>query len=398
MYELHVKQCEENKEQPVTRKTYHDIFVSEYNIRFHFPRSDTCDKCDKFLAQIQSTDSERQRTLLTQERDLHVRKAENGFASLKHDTANSKLGESNADVITFDLQQTLPLPNISTGIAFYCRQLWLYNLGIHICKTDYAYMMTWVEGQARRGSDEVCSCLLKAFEQLERSDNLIAYSDGCGGQNKNWTLIMFWHFVIKKGFYKSVDHKFMVSGHSYLPYDRDFALIEKAKRRHDSLFLPSDYHDMMKTARPNRPFYVEEIKKRISKTSKKLSAKKINKSTKYADGQKVEIRNIHWIHIDKDKPYTVMVCYTHNELESWKIISLHKKGKETNITLKNKYTKSEPIKSAKLNDLKKLMEYIPRRCHSFYTGLKSTPDDVALEDNESDMDVYASDISGYDSD
>lgn len=93
-----------------------------------------------------------------------------------------------------------------------------------------------------------------------------------------------------------------------------------------------------------------------------------------------------------------MVCYTHNELESWKIISLHKKGKETNITLKNKYTKSVPIKSAKLNDLKKLMEYIPRRCHSFYTGLKSTPDDVALEGNESDMDVYASDISGYDSD
>lgn len=44
------------------------------------------------------------------------------------------------------------------------------------------------------------------------------------------------------------------------------------------------------------------------------------------------------------------------------------------------------------------MEYIPRHCHSFYTGLISLPDDVALEDNESDMDVYASDISGYDSD
>lgn len=80
---------------------------------------------DKFLAQTQSTDSERQRTLLTQERDLHVRKAENGFASLKKDTTNSKLGESNTDVITFDLQQTLPLPNILSTLAL---QPWYTHL------------------------------------------------------------------------------------------------------------------------------------------------------------------------------------------------------------------------------------------------------------------------------
>jgi len=34
--------------------------------------------------------------------------------------------------ITFDMQKTLPLPKLSTSIAFHLRQIWLSNVGIHL--------------------------------------------------------------------------------------------------------------------------------------------------------------------------------------------------------------------------------------------------------------------------
>lgn len=60
---------------------------------------------------------------------------------------------------------------------------------------------------------------------------------------------------------------------------------------------------MMKTARPNKPFYVEEMIKEDFKDFKETIGKKVNKSSKYFDGQRVEVRKVHWIHIDNDKAF-----------------------------------------------------------------------------------------------
>ena len=51
--------------------------------------------------------------------------------------------------ITFDLQKTLPLPKLSTSVAFYFWQVWLYNLGIHLTmkREEKAYMQIWTEDE-----------------------------------------------------------------------------------------------------------------------------------------------------------------------------------------------------------------------------------------------------------
>jgi len=33
--------------------------------------------------------------------------------------------------IAFDMEKTLPLPKLAVADAFYLRQLWLYNVGVH---------------------------------------------------------------------------------------------------------------------------------------------------------------------------------------------------------------------------------------------------------------------------
>ena len=50
---------------------------------------------------------------------------------------------------------------------------------------------------------------------------LILYSDSYGGQNRNVNMVCLWlHIVASPEFnIMQIDHKFMVSGHSYLPND-----------------------------------------------------------------------------------------------------------------------------------------------------------------------------------
>ncbi|GFO46735.1 hypothetical protein PoB_007324000 [Plakobranchus ocellatus] len=58
--------------------------------------------------------------------------------------------------------------------------------------------------------------------------SLELFCDGCSGQNKNYTLLHFLHFLVhtKKRF-TSISLRFPIRGHSYLEWDRDMALIKQ---------------------------------------------------------------------------------------------------------------------------------------------------------------------------
>ena len=71
--------------------------------------------------------------------DLHKAKAERAYQQLKEDTALSR-SRSDLELLTFDLEQSLPTPVLTTNVAFYKRQLWTYNVGIHNGKTGSACM------------------------------------------------------------------------------------------------------------------------------------------------------------------------------------------------------------------------------------------------------------------
>ena len=92
------------------------------------------------------------------------------------------------DVITFDLQSVFSVPRLSSNVVFYKRQLSVYNLGIHDCATETAYMNVWDETTASRGAQEIASCLRKYLTSNGNQGNkteLILWSDSCGGQNRN---------------------------------------------------------------------------------------------------------------------------------------------------------------------------------------------------------------------
>ena len=149
------------------------------------PRTDTCKVCDEMKVKVDTEMDPVTKQQLNREWELHKRKAERAYQQIKEDTTLAK-STNDVDTITFDLQQSLPTPVLTTNFVFYKRQLWTNNLGIHDCKTSKGYMYMLHEGIASRGSQEIASCLCQHLKTNgSTAKHLIAFSDACGGQNRN---------------------------------------------------------------------------------------------------------------------------------------------------------------------------------------------------------------------
>lgn len=105
----------------------------------------------------------------------------------------------------------------------------MYNLTIHDCQSGLSTHCMWHEAVAKRGANEIASCLYKHITALPaETEHLILYSDTCGGQNKNSILISMLSFALHQHpTLKMIGHKFLIAGHTHLECDTDLAAIEK---------------------------------------------------------------------------------------------------------------------------------------------------------------------------
>jgi len=210
--------------------------------------------------------------------------------------------------------KTLATPSLSVGVAYYKRQLSTYNLGIHNLTTNDAYMYVWNESMASRGPQEIGSCLLHFIKNYVHTEQLIMYSDQCGGQNRNIKMALIWNFVVGSNYYLPTEiyHKFLVSGHSYLACDWDFGVIEKKKRNHPEIYVPNNWLNVIISARKKNQFKVIQMRQEDFKSTvileKDICNRKVN-----ADGEKVEWMKIQWISFVKDKPYEMFFKYSNND-------------------------------------------------------------------------------------
>ncbi|KAK4328322.1 hypothetical protein Pmani_001265 [Petrolisthes manimaculis] len=158
-----------------------------------------------------------------------------------------KIGEDNdpeTRAICVDLQQTLPTPKITASVAYYKRKMWTYNLCIHNLKTNTSIMYLWDETQAKRGSCEVASCIKHWIDEesnIADFSQLVVVSDNCAGQNKNINLVLFYLRELHSRRLMSIDHVYLVPGHSYMACDHAFGNIERHLRHVPNLYTPEDY-------------------------------------------------------------------------------------------------------------------------------------------------------------
>ena len=84
-----------------------------------------------------------------------------------------------------------------------------------------------------------------------------------------------------------IDHKFMLSGHSYLPNDCDFGGIEAARRRRSTIFIPEDWYTLVENARRTNRFHVKRMEQAHFLSMEPLTKLITNRKVTIT-GQKVE--------------------------------------------------------------------------------------------------------------
>jgi len=172
-------------------------------------------------------------------------KTELKLHKLKANAFYSKLKEDKNDllIVSFDCQKNQPLPRVPDQAAYYSRQLYKYNLTIIIghskCKytKDNVFIYHWDETEHAKGSNEIASAVYHCLSNLvipASIKTIRLVDDGCGGQNKNSTmmgLISTWFLHLAPVHIEALEMIFPIVGHSFLPADRVFANMEKKQKR-----------------------------------------------------------------------------------------------------------------------------------------------------------------------
>lgn len=363
---LHKLFVECNPESKVSLRLYREIFYKDFKLRFGTPRSDTCKTCDLNFRKLTSASSEEERKNIELDSMLHHAKADQAYTILKADSLSLS-----QVTLCVDLQQVLFTPMLTHSNVFYQRQYSSYNFCIHNMTNGEASMFIWHECIAKRGANEIASCLLKYivsnFRPLQSGEErkLVVWSDRCVGQNNNWCNINTYMFLIRTKYFTEINQKFLVSGHSFLPCDRDFALIERQRKKAKAM-VPSDWKYVIASAKLNKPFSIIELNQGDFKnmTSLCLGTKK----------GKLKITTAMWLKMTAEDPCSLYVRSSHNIMRPWEIFTPfpEKIDKSNYEDLPLLYTTLLPISKEKKADLLDMAKYLPNEENrQFYLNLPS---------------------------
>lgn len=391
MFRLYEEWCRSNHYEPVKEYFYRNVFNLKFNLHFHAPRQDTCKSCDKYKQLLDVEENETRKNELDMQHTLHLRKAENARQSLKKDGEDAK---ENPEIytITIDLQKALPFPKLSVSEAYYKRNMYCYNFGVHDVAKNIGYMYVWDETMASRGSQEVAACLKNHLKAVNKK-HVIIYSDACTGQNRNIKLALtLMKLAQESASIDTIDHKFMVSGHSYLPNDSDFGLVEKESRG-KTIFVPDDWYSIIKTARRSHKFMLVKMQQKDFLNTDSLE-KAITKRKKNSSGAAVNWLSIQWLRYEKEKPFSIFYKETLNEDFPFNEIDIRPTKEGRPRLLKNveqvpMYSGPRSMNHLKKRDMLSLLKYIPPIHHNFFKNIRTSEnllDSGPLTDGEEDVD------------
>ena len=261
-------------------------------------------------------------------------------------------------------------------------------------------MCLWNETTGKKGSNEVASSILAFLNKinLDQYEDIHTFSDCCGGQNRNKNIVSFFVYICENTHIKSWTHKFLESGHSYLPNDTDFGKIEKAKKNTFGIYSEEQWHQVIE----NCKFNVLKMKDAFFDVSEMQKCLKF--TAKDSNGDKLRWHNLKWTQIFKKAPYQMKFKYSNCREETPKTINLEKRRKKIQVTLKDfqlKKIHTDPLKIsyAKYKDLQKLTRFIPPVYNSFFANLQhKTPSKQTEYEYLPDVDDDDDDVDDVDDD
>lgn len=168
---MHTMFLQDNQGVSVSYETYRNIFCTDFNIAFGYPRTDTCSICDEFIAKTKAleakkktcTDTIAKSTLdreilnLFNQNKFHKLQASTFYYRQRRARLQSREAGSSMEAICFDYGKNFCAPNIQTNDTYYKRQLSVYAFNVHILSSSQSIFYLYPETEGKKGSDDVCS-------------------------------------------------------------------------------------------------------------------------------------------------------------------------------------------------------------------------------------------------
>lgn len=384
MHRLYVdKRRKEGAIRPAKLTSYKTVFSNEYNLGFFRPMKDICSTCSSFE---KSDDKSDERTLNQEKHREEINDIRKFRDNIKKEIETDKT----IAAATFDLEEVLPLPKTNEGDMYYLRQLNNFNLSVYGYHDRTGHNYLWNESTAKRGSNEIASCLIKYLDNLNRKETfktVTLLSDSCGGQNRNRPFMAMLWWAAQKFDFQEIRHGFFVRGHSENESDSIHARIEAASK-HVNVYTTPQWATIIQGAKRNKPYYtVTEMVQEDFLDFKQMSKQIINMN-KTTDRETVKFMKIRLYSVRKGDP---LVTIHYNLNESAVQMNLFQSGRksiEMNLQMNPlpAYTEQLKIDVKKYKDLDNLCErgIIPKSYHAFYRGLVSGEATSAGQNSDSE--------------
>lgn len=371
--------------RPVVKYDFYSLyFKTHYNISFGSPRVDTCETCDRLFNETQSATEDDQKKRLKLEKDLHVRKAEAFYTVLREKSALAK-DDAATETLCFDFQQNLPLPHVPAGDVFYKRQLWVFNFGIHSASTGKTTCYVYDEMTGKKGANEVVSFLNHYVENFLPSTvtTLNLFSDNCAAQNKNNVMVQNLFVLAAKQRFQNITHHFPLPGHSFLPCDRSFGLIEQEKRKRERVHTPEEWERLVTAT--SRKFAVVSVKQEMILDYASVFGPNFKKNLTNRRREKFSISKYRVFEYSF-KHFRVVRCSIGRNLDVHSDFAIERPGVSAGSLpeeVQPLYSGVLHIKANKVKDVKSLVQkYVPLADHWYYNQMRSERESVVDESDE----------------
>ncbi|KAB0793756.1 hypothetical protein PPYR_13376 [Photinus pyralis] len=355
VYALYRDWCVEEKINPLCSATFSNTF-EDLNLSLFMPKKDECDVCVGYKTKNV------EETVYME----HIAKKEEARAAKANDK-NSK-----NRVFTMDLQSVLLCPRSNVSALYYRTKLIVHNFTIFDMHSKDGYCYLWHEGEGELGANCFASIISnflinEVIPQLEPTQQIILFSDGCSAQNRNCTLSnALLNLAIEKQV--CIIQKYLEKGHTQMECDSMHSTIERKLRRR-TINVPADYVSLCKLARKNpKPYHVSYLDHTFFKDYSKLNLiKSIRPGYKVGDPT---VNNLRALKYNSDGQIEFKIKHSEEyEVMPMRLKKNLNKGVPNN-SLPALYSEPLKIKNEKFEHLMFLKKSLEKDYHNFYDNLR----------------------------
>ena len=351
---------EHHPNQPCLQCSRFKSLLQEEKVKIWQPRKDRCDTCMAHAAgNVQKE---------VYERHIHLknsaRKRKTG------DIARAKESNGKVVCISIDVQAVQTCPKLEASALYFKTKLNIHNYTVYNSNTSDVLCYIWNETQGGLTANIYTSCLIHYLDSIcdpiSKVEEILVWSDGCGSQNRNCTLVSCISTWAKSN-KKSVFFNYPEKCHTQMEVYSVHATIETLARKSE-IHVPADYCKIVQAARHKKPYQINYLSYPFFKDYGKGAVfDTIRPGTRVGSPHVADIRQIRC-----SNDGTVCYKLSHEDDDEFVLLP-HRRKNDPTTHPDQLYNGPIPIQTRKWKDLQDLKSVIHPEHHGYYDNLPHEP-------------------------